>query len=260
MRYLISFSMLLACSEDSDKDTQEDSDTEQSIAEILEDRQFLLQSSTGFDPVDGTTVSLNFRDNNSFGMSAGCNSLSGTYSIENDVMSITSDGMTERGCDTALHEQDDWLFAFLVSSPAVDLNDDYLTLSNAEAELIFLDSEVATPDLDLIGPTWIVDTFINGDSMDAFNLEANPTVTFGQDGSFSAFSGCNDMGGTFSTSGSEITFANVVSTDMECFDSTIQEVEMLMFSALSDGVSSYEVNASRLTIERGDSGISALSE
>ena len=119
---------------------------------------------------------------------------------------------------------------------------------------------MATPDLDLVAQTWVVDTFIENETATAYNLASDPTVTFSEDGTFSMFGGCNEFAGNYATSGSDITFSEIVSTDMECFDSSIQDVEMLMSSVFSEGTASYEVDANRLTIERGDDAISALAE
>jgi len=253
--------LMSACGDDPDKDTGEDTDTQEDNQDSgLIDRQFLLDSSTGFTPVEGTTVSLTFRGGEIFSMSAGCNTWSGSFAVEDGLLTVVGDGMTEIGCDMALHQQDEWLVVFLSSSPELNLDGDYLTLSTNDAELVFLDSEVATPDLDLVGQTWVVDTFIENEAATAYNLESDPTVTFSGDGTFSMFGGCNEASGEYTVSGADITFSTVVSSAMECMDSSIQEVEMLMFSVFSDGTSSYEIDASRLTVERGSNGISALAE
>ena len=72
---------------------------------------FVLESTEGYDLVaDGARLS--FASESEFSFSAGCNSLGGTYSVENDVFSLSEAFMTEMGCENALMEEDSWFVSF----------------------------------------------------------------------------------------------------------------------------------------------------
>ena len=86
-----------------------------------------------------------------------------SFSVEEDVFILGSAYSTEMGCDTALMDEDIWFTSFFQSSPTLSFDGERLTFTGTEATLVFLDSEIATPDQDLVGPTWEIDTFIDGE-------------------------------------------------------------------------------------------------
>ena len=89
-----------------------------------------------------------------------------------------------------------------------------MTFNNPEATLVFLDSEVATPDQSLSGVTWMVDTFIEGESATAYNLNEMPTLNFSDDGMVTFFSGCNSGSGSYVAEAGSISFSDISSTEM----------------------------------------------
>ena len=80
----------------------------------------------------------------------------------------------------------------------IDLAGDHLTLSTADATLVFLDREVADPDRPLAGVTWSIDTMIDDGSASSMVAGvATPTMEFGADGSFRVFTTCTTGEGSY---------------------------------------------------------------
>ena len=247
------FVSLLACS-DKSTDSGDSGDSGDSVADFV-GMDFLLESSEGYDLV-AEDARIFFPQEDDFSFSAGCNSLGGSFSSEEDVFSVSAISMTEMGCDTALMEEDSWFVAFFQSSPGLTFDGERLTFTGTQATLVFVDSEIATPDQELVGPTWEIDTFIDGESASAYNLSESPTLSFLEDGSVEFFGGCNSGGGTYEVDGAgSISFFEIFSTEMACDDTTMS-AEQHIFSVLGESGLSYDIDANRLSISGASLGIS----
>lgn len=220
--------------------------------------QYLLETADGFTPVEGTSVGIGVRDG-TFGFSAGCNSHGGDYVLRDNVLLIDGLGSTAIGCDSALHQQDEWLREFFTSEPTVFFEGDRVVFSNGEASLTFLDRELANPDRPLIGPTWNVDTVIDGEAaMGGDGIGAD--LKFEDDGSFVVEGPCNTGQGSFEVDGDQLTFSETAFTEVGCSDSTAGSFEAHLQEIFAPGSATFEIDAQRLSIQRGDAGISAATE
>lgn len=222
---------------------------------------FLLESAEGYTPVVGTTIRVSFGDG-AFGFSGGCNSHGGSYSVQDDSTLVLTDLMsTAMGCEAPLHEQDDWLAIFFTERPTLALTGAKLTVSGAEATLVFLDREVADPDRPLTGTLWSIDTiYEGGTAAGGWNPDPAPTVTFGSEGNVSAQTPCGLGGGTYSVEGDAITLANISYFEEGCAASEYQDLDLSIRKVLTDGTLTYEIEAASLTLMRGDVGLGAHTE
>ena len=176
--------------------------------------------------------------------------------MEEDVFTLGGAYSTEMGCDMALMEEDAWFTSFFQSSPILSFDGERLTFTGTEATLVFLDSEIATPDQELVGPTWEIDTFIDGEAASAYNLAESPTLSFSADGSVEIFGGCNGGGGSYEAGDDgTISFSDLVSTEMACDESTMM-AEGHIFNVLGEAGLTFEIDANRLTIMGASKGIS----
>jgi heat shock protein HslJ len=98
-------------------------------AEDLDGRSFTSTELSGRELVDGSEIVLTFEDGNISAV-AGCNSMSGGYSIDEDELEVGELAQTMMACDEELMAQDDWLAAFLADGPTIQLEGDVLTLSD----------------------------------------------------------------------------------------------------------------------------------
>lgn len=152
------------------------------------------------DLVEGTRIRLRFDDGN-LGATAGCNSMGGAYSLDGQATAgapllVSGLGGTDMGCEQIRHEQDDWLTAFLLSSPELRLDGDQLILANDTTTIELLDREIADPDRRLDGTEWVVTGFVDGDTATNISVPTPATMTFDAANNLvSGTDGCNDYAG-----------------------------------------------------------------
>jgi len=226
----------------------------------LDGRTFLLESADGFTPVPDTTVRVDFDEEEgqpSFGFYADCNHHSGPYEVRDGRLVLLGFGSTEIGCEEPLSMQDSFLSDFFRAEPELQLEGDRLTFIGELATLVFLDREIADPDRPLTGHLWTVDTFITGDAASDVPLAEPPTVRFEPEGSVEVFSGCNAGTGSFAQTEGELTLSGMAYTEEGCTDPRAMQAEANVQAVLSDGTASFEIEAARLTLMRGDRGLSA---
>jgi heat shock protein HslJ len=205
--------------------------------------------------VAGTRIRLTF-DNGTLSANAGCNIMGGNLVIDGDTLRFSGAQMTEMGCDEPRHAQDDWLVAFLSSSPTFVLTGNDLTLTSGTTVVTLLDREIAEPDQTLTGPfTWSLASFISGDTVSSVPAGINAAFTFADDGTFSANFGCNSGGGTYAVDGDTITFSDVVMTKMACGGAAGQ-VESAVLSVIgAQGPIQFTIDADSLTFMTGELGL-----
>lgn len=130
---LLTASFTLACGDD----------TQQKDPLDLDERVFLLDHADGFTPVADTSVRLSFQSGE-LSISAGCNSMSGPFDVEQGELVLHGLSATEIGClKPGLSAQDDFLGKFVNSRPGLTLDGTQLTLHGAQTTLVFVDREVA---------------------------------------------------------------------------------------------------------------------
>lgn len=197
--------------------------------------------------VAGTRIRLTFSDANNLGGSAGCNIFGGTYVLDGNRIVWTGGGMTEMACDEPRMSQDDWLIAFLSSSPTFVLNGNDLTLTSGTTVVTLLDREIAEPDQPLAGPTWVLNSIVTGDAVSSVPAGVTATMVFKADGSVDIHYGCNSGGGRYAIDGDSITFSDLIQTEMACAGAAGQ-VESAVIAVLTADSLTFTVDASSLTI------------
>jgi len=203
--------------------------------------------------VADTRIRLNFQDGQ-LGATAGCNSMGGTYSIQDGKLIFHGGGMTEMGCDPARHAQDDWLLGFLGSQPTVTVNGHDLVLASGSTTVALLDREVAEPDQPLSGPTWTLSSIITGQAVSSVPVGVTATIKFNADGTVDINPGCNTGGGSYTVDGDEITFSDLVTTAMACIASAM-DVENAVLAVLSGNPVTFAIEAGSLTLMAGNHGL-----
>lgn len=228
----------------------------------LEGRQFLLQSETGFDLVEGTTISLRF-DDGQLSADAGCNSLSGPYQLDGDTLVLSSVQMTEMGCDPPRHAQDEAFISLLSSSPKLGMEGDTLILESADVRMEFLDSKVADPDRALSGTTWQLDGFIDGELTSSLPAGVDANLTLDAESEQITIDGpCNDiqiaLGADIAAelpSEGELQMAGEIVRTVKSCGEEIDALEDQVVAVFSGSSVEYAIDAASLTITSGDNGL-----
>ena len=211
--------------------------------------------------VDGTRIALRF-DDGVLGADAGCNSLSGDYRLEGDVLRVGQMGGTEMGCDPERHDQDRWLTELLTAGPRLEPAEDGFVLTSGDTAIRFVDREVADPDQPLVGTKWVVTGFIDGDVAMSTSGPGDPgQLVFEDNGLVTGHDGCNGFGYgsspgeepeglAYRVEGGSITFeGGAVTTDMACPD---REDDVERYHAVLRGTVEFEIEGTQLTLVAGD--------
>lgn len=223
----------------------------------LDQRTFIATAATGFTIVEGSTISLTFTDG-LISANAGCNSMSGGYTVADGVLEVETMAMTQMACEPALMEQDAALADFLGSKPAILVTGDTLTLGDETRGMTLLDREVADPDRPLAGTAWTVTTVVTGDAAISGWGEATATLNIeladgATDGTALVEAGCNRGSATVTVTESSLTFGPLALTKMMC-DAAAMELEAAVTATLAGEVT-YDIEADQLTLTNGTNGL-----
>jgi heat shock protein HslJ len=229
---------------------------------------YLLESSEGFTPVAGTVVRINI-DEKDFGFSAGCKGHGGSYTFCDGRLCSSNFGSTAIACEAPRHTQDEWLADFFTSMPSVVRMGDRVTFATEgsveDASLVFLDSEVANPDRSLTGRVWSIDTLVTATAAWSSTTQMTPTLEFGVDSSVTVFTTCVQGTGSWDSGigpppEGELTLGTISYPDEPCDESGSTMMHDHIVSVITQGVVTFTIDETRLTVMRGELGLGARTE
>ncbi|TDV36801.1 META domain-containing protein [Actinophytocola oryzae] len=198
-------------------------------------------------------LSVEFTDDGRLIARAGCNMMQGEVDTSDSKITIGGEGlgMTGMGCDPERHEQDSFVSSVLGSTPSWELAGDRLTITSGTTTFEMAPRELVTPDRDLVGTTWELDTVVDGQTASSMPAGAEP-VTLVFDGTkVVADTHCNGVTAEYTVSGDTIVFDLGVMTKMAC-PPEIMLGEDAVVDVLS-GDAKYEITADKLSLD-GSSG------
>jgi heat shock protein HslJ len=242
--------LAVACGDDSDSGSSA-SDPDD-VASAIDGRTYLSTESVGHTIVDGSRIRIEFADG-VLHVNAGCNQMTTTYRVEDDVLSVDSFAATEMACEQALMDQDTWIIRFLQGSPTLAATGDTLVITGAESEaLTLLDRVVADPDRPLEGTEWIVESIVTADAVESVPAGATAALTI-TDGSAAIEAGCNMGTAEVEVEEETLTFGPAALTAKECEPEVMALEEHVI--AVVQGEVTYSITADRLTLRSGDIGL-----
>jgi heat shock protein HslJ len=209
----------------------------------LDGRTFLPTKVGGHDLVAGSTLRLSF-EGDRIGIGAGCNQMSGAYSIVDGHLAIEQMATTEMACDPALMQQDRWVAAF-VDGAAISLTGDTLTLEDGDLTVTLTDREVADPDRQLEGTRWVVDGIVTGDAVSSVPVGVTAGLTI-SNGKLQVETGCNAGSAAVSATATTLTIGPLALTKKACAPEAMA-VEQAVAAVLSGQVG-YTIEADVLTL------------
>lgn len=200
--------------------------------------------------VPGTQVRLSFADNQ-VNAQAGCNMMSGPYTIEGDHLRTTQMSMTEMGCDQPRQAQDEWLARFLTDTRFA-LVGDTLTMTDGTAQLTLMDEEVVTPDQPLEGRRWVLESIVSGDAVSSVPVGVTAAIQV-DGGRINVEAGCNRGGGSVEVTSDTLRLGPIATTKMAC-EAGPMSVETAVLSVLTGEVA-YTIDADQLTLSAATGGL-----
>lgn len=220
-------------------------------AEDLDGRSFESTETSGYDLVEGSTITLRFADG-SLGANAGCNSMSGAFTIEDGALSVGEMAATMMACDEALMAQDTWLGEFFAAGPQVALDGDTLTLTSGDTVLTLTDREVADPDRELEGTAWELESLVTADAVSTVPAGVTTPTLMIEGGQLQVHLGCNRGNAEVTVGEGTLEIGPLATTRMAC-PGDGDQVEQHLGQVLT-GTVEYSIEADQLTLTNGDVG------
>ena len=194
---------------------------------------FVASEVTGaYTIVPGSTITVAFANDGTLSARAGCNYMSGGYTVDGDRLVLPNMATTAMGCEQALMDQDTWLSAFLASSPTYAYADAVLTLSNG-TDTIVMSAPVAGPSaVDATGwkLTGLISKSNDAVSVTAVDAGLNAWIRFAA-GEAVLNTSCNNGTGTAEVGGTSIIWGPLATTLIAC-DGASGTTEQAMLAVL----------------------------
>lgn len=229
--------LFAACGSDDDAD--EDTTDAAPTTGDLDGRSFVSSEVTGHELAAGSEIQLSF-DADTMSASAGCNTLAGSFDVDDGDLAAGPFAMTQMACDQPLMEQDTWLSEFLASTPGVSLVGSTLTLTGDDATVVFEERQPA----EIAGTTWVVTGIVEGDAVSTVPADSEATLVFA-DGVVEIDTGCNVGGGDAAVTETSIEFGPLAMTLRACPELGDFETSLL---AVLDGEVAYEITGDTLSL------------
>lgn len=216
----------------------------------LEGTEWVLTSLDGNSPVEGSTITLAFHNEDEISGNGGCNNYFTRYGASGDGFITISQGIerTKWGCDVpeGVLQQEDAYFEALANAATYRVMNDRLEFDNAAGETILTFAMKEEPPIDpaLDDTEWVL-TSLNGSNL----LEgSNITLNFAR-GKVGGFAGCNAYGGEYTAADEgALTIPEFAITEQLCQtpDGIMQQEDAYTEALLS--AAAYRVMDDRLEI------------
>ncbi|KRF15847.1 hypothetical protein ASH02_04290 [Nocardioides sp. Soil796] len=201
-------------------------------------------------PVARTRIILDFTDG-TVTAKAGCNALFGRYTFDENGLEIARLGGTEMGCVQDRMQQDEMLGQLLPGHWEVT-GTDPTTLSRDGAELTL--SQEIVRQTELQGTTWMLDSLIEGATVESVPGKVVATIKLTQDGNLEFNDGCNSGGGSAQVTADTLLLGGLRTTLKGCLDADLARISKA-YSRVLDGTVDYTLEGNRLTLTDGGSGL-----
>lgn len=208
--------------------------------------------------VQGSELRLTFGGGR-LGIQAGCNTMSGAYTVEDGTLQVADLAATEMGCPDDLMAQDEWIAGVFGHPLAVEQDGgERLTLTAEDTTIELAPREVVSPDASLTDTTWRLETITTGGGANGSASSLPQGVTaklrINSDGTVEVDTGCNTGVGSAEVDGGSLVFQALGTARKGCADQAAQRVEDAVLAVL-DGRVEHEVTEQRLTLTKGDRGL-----
>jgi heat shock protein HslJ len=196
--------------------------------------------------VEGSNVTLAFRPDNFVEGNGGCNGFGGTYRIDGSNLTISEIVSTMMACtDDAVTQQESTYFLALQAATRFETTGGELTIFFGEgAEQLNFVNVAHEADI-LEGSAWVLVSYGDPANPTPVVEEGTATLNFESETEITGNTGCNGFGGSYQTSGTGITFSNIIQTEIAC--EGVMEQEQAYIEALLSATE-YEGTFDRLII------------
>lgn len=195
----------------------------------LRGTSWIVDDLAGRGVLDRAEPTVLFGEDGQISGRGGCNNYFGTYTLEEDQLSVGPIGATRMLCADAQMDQERFLFAALEATQRVGFqNDGRLVIETAEGNIVLSqitqgEHEDMEDIPDLENTSWFIERL--GDVPTLPN--AVPTLIFDDEGRLGGNSGCNSYGADYTRDGNSFSVGQIVSTMMACEEEKMEQENRL---------------------------------
>lgn len=246
---------LAACGSDDEGDTRAETQGLPDFQTQLEAEEWVLDAGdSSVDLPDGASATLNVDAELASGVGP-CNSYTGPFVLDGDSVEIGPLAGALIACEQPLMDAQDAFTAALEAVDSIEMPDDRLVLTGPD------DVRLAFDALDryqaLVG-TWDVVNLATPNAVTGPIAGTEPTVTFADDGTVSATTGCNQGSGDWQLEGDALSISPLAATQRACESPEgIMDQEAALFTAL-DETAQLSIAGDTLTLLREDGTITLV--
>ena len=203
---LVALAVVLAACGTDEPESSDEPDTPVTL-----DGAWVLAEAT----IDGSALALNdeYRvtmtlDGEMINGRAACNGYSGAAVIEGNSFSVGPLAQTMMACEPAVMDIEFRFMQGLARVTDASRSSERLSLTGVGIEFTF-ELLAPVPTADLVGPTWVLDTIVQGEAATSTAASADPaTLTLSPDGTFVGNTGCREISGEYVVSGDTVQFTS----------------------------------------------------
>jgi heat shock protein HslJ len=199
-------------------------------APALPGTKWELVTLNGAAPVEGTSVTLFFGNDDQAGGDASCNTYGGSYTIKGSGLTFGPMMSTMMACEPVIMDQEQAYLKVLGDTRSFEATSDKLTLKDSSGKEL----AVFTPyqPSALVGE-WQAIAINNGkEAVVSVLNDTTVTAIFGADGKLTGNDGCNSYNGTYTIDGDKITIGPLATTRMAC-EQAVMDQETAYLNALA---------------------------
>lgn len=195
-----------------------------------------IEAMGGTGIVSGSEPQITFTQDGQVNGTTGCNRFFGSYSQDGHAVSFSSIGMTKMACmENGVMGQEMAFGAILSGSTQAKIDGLGNLVIRGKNGISFTarplqsESEMTNGDPDILnGDTWQVEDINRSGIIDNTVL----TLTFSKDGNVTGSTGCNSLSGTYTATGTAITFSPLIMTRRACLAPALNDQETKFTAAL----------------------------
>jgi heat shock protein HslJ len=219
----------------------------------LEETQWVLTgylaNDTFLQPLDSTTVTLQFGKDGSITGSAGCNHYFAPYEMKGTAVTIGPAGSTLMYCSgPGVMEQESAYLTLLGRTASITTGNDTLIFADATGTTILSFARMVPPAPEpLVGTNWTLDSIHTGDAVSSVIAGTTITAVFDEDGRVAGSAGCNRYFASYNVTGSSVAIGPVGSTKMYCNGPGVMQQESMYLASLGK-TKTFAITGGRLSL------------
>lgn len=181
---------------------------------------------------------------------AGCNRLTGSYTVDGPSLAFGPLASTMMACPEPQMAQEQAVFNAMGQTATYELAGDQLILKDASGVTVLTLDKAQPPSL--TGREWTALAINNGEQAVVSVAEGSTvTANFAEDGTMSGSGGCNTYSGRYTVDGDKIKIGPLAVTQRMCIENEIMEQEQAFFNALTNA-ERFMIELSRLDLFAAD--------